>query len=334
MANGGETRDMGTLPIAAAALVPILARHQFVFHMVVPGVVTTTAPSSSTSLVMTRWLPESSSLSSNNAEDDTPPQKKNRLPKGPTHQVGVGCLVYKPGDANQILVVQEKSGPAAFHQLWKMPTGLIDANEDIHEAAIRELYEETGLCAHSFDGLICLRQAPLKAPQPSTTTSPSGGGGATNNSDNQKFINSRKAADLFFVCRLTVADVVDRRTVDDDENDVTDDNDWSAVFRPCPDEIAAIRWMNLADFVRQPLWQASPLYRQLNRILLQHDNNDDDADDDKNSNNNKKLLWTHSTLSIRHDMPTMKNTLYHPVGQKSATDDSSATTTTAPSSAL
>jgi Nudix hydrolase domain/NUDIX domain len=122
------------LPITAAALVPILAREQFLFHMVV---------GSTSTLVMTRWLPLSSSGS------------VSRLPKGPTHQVGVGCLVYKPGDANQILVVQEKSGPAAAYRLWKMPTGLSDAEEDIHEAAIRELFEETGLRSSS-DKLLVL----------------------------------------------------------------------------------------------------------------------------------------------------------------------------------
>jgi len=46
-------------------------------------------------LILKQWLP------------DTP----SRLPLGPTHQVGVGALILD--DEGKMLVVQEKSGPAA-----------------------------------------------------------------------------------------------------------------------------------------------------------------------------------------------------------------------------
>ena len=56
-------------------------------------------------LILSRWLPT-----------DTP----SRLPLGPTTQVGVGCLVLHPRNPSLMLVVQEKTGPAAAAQLWKV----------------------------------------------------------------------------------------------------------------------------------------------------------------------------------------------------------------------
>ena len=58
-----------------------------------------------------------------------------------------------------------------------MPTGLLDPNEDIPEAAARELMEETNLDG-VMDGILCFRQAH----RPSS------------------------ASDLFFVCHLSLKD--------------------------------------------------------------------------------------------------------------------------------
>ena len=49
-----------------------------------------------------------------------------------------------------MLVVQEKSGPAAARQLWKIPTGLTDLHEDIVKAIAREVKEETRLSNAKF----------------------------------------------------------------------------------------------------------------------------------------------------------------------------------------
>jgi len=94
-------------------------------------------------LVLTCWLPQ-----------DSP----SRLPLGATHQVGVGAVILNPQNSLQMLVVQERTGPAAARKLWKMPTGLADPQEDIAVAVQREVLEETGLQAH-LDHIICFRQS-------------------------------------------------------------------------------------------------------------------------------------------------------------------------------
>lgn len=43
----------------------------------------------------------------------------------------------------EVLVVQERSGPLRGRGVWKMPTGLLAAGEDMQEGAARELMEET-----------------------------------------------------------------------------------------------------------------------------------------------------------------------------------------------
>ena len=51
-------------------------------------------------------------------------------------QVGVGCFVLN--EAGEVLLVQEKNGPLRGRGGWKLVTGLVDAGEDIVEAAARE----------------------------------------------------------------------------------------------------------------------------------------------------------------------------------------------------
>jgi 8-oxo-dGTP pyrophosphatase MutT (NUDIX family) len=191
------------VPAQHADKVQAAVAQGFEFHMVV-----------SKTLVLTKWL-----------DAATP----SRLPPGPTHQVGVGCLVLHPDDPGLMLVVQEKSGPAAAFGLWKMPTGLADAGEDIHDAAVRELQEETGLKS-SFVGVLTFRQA-----------HPTGKGAV-----------SRANSDLFFVCRLQLTDY-----------------DEKAPFEACPTEIAAIRWMPVKDYCAQERWQGSPVYVEMNRAILE-----------------------------------------------------------------
>jgi ADP-ribose pyrophosphatase YjhB (NUDIX family) len=82
-------------------------------------------------------------------------REKSRLPSPPSHYVGVGGFVLN--SRNELLVVQEKFGPAAGKGLWKMPGGLCDHGEDICKAVVREVKEETGIDC-SFVSLSCMVQ--------------------------------------------------------------------------------------------------------------------------------------------------------------------------------
>jgi 8-oxo-dGTP pyrophosphatase MutT (NUDIX family) len=139
-------------PPECSVIVPIAVKLGFQFHFV----------RDHHTLILSKWLPENS---------------VNRLPLGPTHQVGIGTLILNPNDPTQMLVVKELTGPAAARDLWKMPTGLLDPGEDIPDAAVRELKEETGLDA-TLVGIVAFRQAH----RPSS------------------------ASDLFFVCQMQLLD--------------------------------------------------------------------------------------------------------------------------------
>lgn len=73
------------VPTSKAHLVPHCVNEGFNFHFVKDKV-----------LILSQWLPQ---------------DKPSKLPFGPTHQVGIGALVFHPKDPSQMLVVQEKSGP-------------------------------------------------------------------------------------------------------------------------------------------------------------------------------------------------------------------------------
>lgn len=173
--------------------------------------------------MLARWLPL-----------DSP----SRLPFGPTHQVGVGIFVTAPNNPSHMLVVRERTGPAAARQLWKMPTGLLDPGEEIGPAAVRELKEETGLDG-IFEGIICFRHATNVA-------------------------SGRSISDLFFVCRVKLYN---------DENFGNDDLKVLLASRTLlqKEEIADIRWMSVAEYASQETWQESPVYRELNQVLLDRD---------------------------------------------------------------
>jgi len=168
-------------------------------------------------LVLSQWLPT---------------DKKSKLPLGPTHQIGVGVVVLNPLNPLQLLVVKEKSGPAAAYDLWKMPTGLLDPNEHVHDGARRELQEETALNA-TVKNIVSIKQSHR-------------GGGAT--------------SDMFFVCYMEL---------DDNDNDNSDNGQQQQKWKACEDEIADIKWMSVEEYCDQTHWKKSPLYETLNDCVLQ-----------------------------------------------------------------
>lgn len=88
------------------------------------------------------------------------PLAEDKIPPFATHQVGVAGFVLS--DNNELLLVKEwtttttnatstedANAPTTTlrvpSKMWKLPGGLLDAGESFGEAAIREVYEETGV---------------------------------------------------------------------------------------------------------------------------------------------------------------------------------------------
>ncbi|KAG8642208.1 hypothetical protein MANES_12G066303v8 [Manihot esculenta] len=91
-------------------------------------------------LMLVRWLP------------NTP----DTLPVNASHRVGIGAFILNK--KRQVLVVQEKSGGFKGTGVWKLPTGVVNEGEDICEAAVREVKEETGIDAE-FMEILAFRQS-------------------------------------------------------------------------------------------------------------------------------------------------------------------------------
>lgn len=116
------------IPIDKVDFVAPAVKEGFVFHHAEKGYI-----------MLNHWLSDS---------------EENKLPANASHQVGVGSVVVSNG---KLLLVQEKSGPLRGTGIWKLPTGLSDAGEDIADAAMREVLEETGI-ETEFVSILSFRQ--------------------------------------------------------------------------------------------------------------------------------------------------------------------------------
>ncbi|CAH1439879.1 unnamed protein product [Lactuca virosa] len=104
------------LPIGLVNLIEPVVKEGFYYHHAEPK-----------HLMLVHWIPETT----------------NTLPANASHRVGIGAFVMNQN--GQVLVVQEKSGKFRGTGIWKFPTGVVDEGEDICDAAVREVKEETGI---------------------------------------------------------------------------------------------------------------------------------------------------------------------------------------------
>ncbi|KAL3521811.1 hypothetical protein ACH5RR_014645 [Cinchona calisaya] len=117
------------LPIELAHLVEPAVKAGFYYHHAEPKY-----------LMLVHWLPGTT----------------NSLPSNASHRVGIGAFVIN--EKNEVLVVQEKSGKFRGTGIWKLPTGVVEEGEDICDAAVREVKEETGIDA-KFVEILAFRQS-------------------------------------------------------------------------------------------------------------------------------------------------------------------------------
>ena len=107
-----------TAPLEATHLVPVAVEMGFTYHH-----------ADADGAVLTLWLPE---------------HEPNSLPSYPHIGHGVGGIVLNA--RGEVLGIQEKAGvTAGMASFWKIPGGLVDKGEDLHDAAVREVLEETGV---------------------------------------------------------------------------------------------------------------------------------------------------------------------------------------------
>uniref|UniRef100_A0A803NYL6 Nudix hydrolase domain-containing protein n=2 Tax=Cannabis sativa TaxID=3483 RepID=A0A803NYL6_CANSA len=103
------------LPIKLVSLVEPAVNEGFWYHHAEP-----------TYIMLVYWIPKSG----------------NTIPANATHRVSIGAFVMN--QKREVLVVKEKIGKT-LKGMWKFPTGTADEGEDVCDAAVREVKEETGI---------------------------------------------------------------------------------------------------------------------------------------------------------------------------------------------
>ena len=75
-------------------------------------------------------------------------KKKKKKKKAERVPVGVGVIAYDQ-ESNKFIVGQRKGSHGAG--LWALPGGWLERGESMEGCALREMFEETGLTAQSFE---------------------------------------------------------------------------------------------------------------------------------------------------------------------------------------
>lgn len=205
------------LGLDRSALIPVAVSHGFRFHHAEPSYA-----------MLCAWLPT-----------DVP----DLLPPNASHQAGVGAFVLDRS-RRRVLAVQEALGPLAGTGTWKLPTGLVGAGEDVHEAAVREVLEETGV-ATRFGALVAVRQA-------------------------HGFAFGK--SDLFFIVGLEVDE--ESRGDHPEGEGASGAGSSGAPARASPPgsparlahqetELDGARWMDLDEFAAQPFYASRPLFHRM-----------------------------------------------------------------------
>lgn len=76
------------------------------------------------------------------------------IPPYSTHYIGIGGVVIN--ERQELLVVCERYHRITRPGFYKLPGGALHAGEHLSEAAVREVFEETGI-ETEFEALVCLR---------------------------------------------------------------------------------------------------------------------------------------------------------------------------------
>ena len=113
------------LPIEKAALIPISTAAGFIFHHTQPNYVQLVCPLQADALI----------------------------PEYATHYIGAGGVVIN--DRQELLVVSERHRGSS-RASYKLPGGALHPGEHLADAAVREVYEETGV-ETKFEAVICWR---------------------------------------------------------------------------------------------------------------------------------------------------------------------------------
>jgi ADP-ribose pyrophosphatase YjhB (NUDIX family) len=151
-----------------------------------------------------------------------------KIPEYATHHVGVGAVVVN--SRNEILCVRELRNN---YMPWKIPGGLAELGEQIDEAVVREVLEETGVPT-KFVNVLAFRHSHGMA-------------------------NGR--SDLFFVCRLEPIESVD------------ESNGRALIPEPVAQqsEIEVAAWVPLSEY-RNMVDQGHPMMRHVMKLYDQGQN--------------------------------------------------------------